>query len=236
MKIYNQDDHLVAIDENNNYLVKFNNNFYKFSENEYKETFGEQVMKIKTELKDSSILSFTMFLTIALTLAFYFSKEKFVMVDKNFFIANMLLLINIFLHEVGHIIFLKVFSPQSNIKMGFKIYFIYPAFYVDTSHSYFLPKHKRVAVYLAGNFMNCLYLIFCNLFFQELNKYNYLIISTILINFIPIIKSDGYYAFKTLINQYNFDKTKLKNYLEDTIRGVLMFIFLYVLSKIGIFF
>ena len=61
-------------------------------------------------------------------------------------------------------------------------------------------------------------------------KLSYLVVSTILINFIPIIKSDGYYAFKTLLNQYNYDKTKIKGYLEDTVRGILMFLFLNILA------
>ena len=33
-------------------------------------------------------------------------------------------------------------------KVGFKFVFIYPAFYVDTSYSYLLPKYKRISVYL----------------------------------------------------------------------------------------
>ena len=44
-------------------------------------------------------------------------------------------------------------------KVGFKFVFIYPAFYVDTSYSYLLPKYKRIAVYLAGNFTNCLFVL-----------------------------------------------------------------------------
>lgn len=38
------------------------------------------------------------------------------------------------------------------------------------------------------------------------------------------------YAFKTLLNQYNYDKTKMKGYLEDTVRGILMFLFLNILA------
>ena len=106
---------------------------------------------------------------------------------------------DIFIHELGHIAFLKLFLPGSKVDIGFKIFFIYPSFYVDTSNTYFIPKYKRIAVYLAGNFMNCLYLIICSIFTADINKYNY-------------------------------DKTKMKGYLEDTVRGILMFIFLSILA------
>ena len=105
---------------------------------------------------------------------------------------------------------------------------------MDTSDSYLLPKYKRIAVYLAGNFMNCIYVLICFIFFPSLNKYNYAIISTILINFLPIIKSDGYYAITSLFNRYNVAKSKKKDFIEDTVRGILMFLFLFLLSKLNV--
>jgi hypothetical protein len=172
---------------------------------------------------------------IMFTLVVYFLSENYVIIDSNFIIANLILFANIFIHELGHILALKLFYRSGKIKIGFKIYFIYPAFYVDTSDSYLLPKYKRIAVYLAGNFMNCIYILICFLFFPALNKYNYVIISTILINFLPIIKSDGYYALTALVNKYDSAKSKIKNYVEDTIRGILMFLFLFLLSKLSIY-
>ncbi|CEO88649.1 hypothetical protein SSCH_2290001 [Syntrophaceticus schinkii] len=81
--------------------------------------------------------------------------------------------------------------------MGFKLVFIYPAFYVDTSYSYFLPQYKRAAVYMAGNTMNCIFVLGIIIFLPNMLLYCYLIVSNILINFLPIVKSDGYYAFIT---------------------------------------
>lgn len=66
----------------------------------------------------------------------------------------------------------------------------------------------------------------------SISKYNYILMSTILINFLPIIKSDGYYAIKAFFNKYNFDMSKKLKFIDDTIRGIIMFIFLYIISRI----
>lgn len=230
MKIYNAGDCEIGIDEDNTYIVKYKKDFYKLDKTQFIEIFGDGELKFQKEIKDSPIITLIMTVLIISTVVYYLFAEKYVIVDKNIIVANVVLFFNIFIHEFGHIAFLKFFLPGSKVNMGFKIFFIYPSFYVDTSNTYFIPKYKKIAVYLAGNFMNCLYLIICSIFIADMNKYNYLVVSTILINFIPIIKSDGYYAFKTLLNQYNYDKTKIKGYLEDTVRGILMFLFLNILA------
>ncbi len=234
MKIFKKNDCIVSVDENNNYLVNYHDDFYRMKEEEFDEYFGLDGLKYKKEIKDAPIICFIMVLIILTTIIIFFLNEKYVIIDRNFLWANLIVIINIFIHELGHVFFLKLFFHESKVKMGFKIIFIYPAFYVDTSNTYFLPKYKRIIVYLAGNFTNCLYLLICNIFFKRLNEYNYLIMSTILIIFLPIIKSDGYYAFMTLINKYNYQKTKVKNIIEDTIRGIIMFVVLYLLSYMNV--
>ncbi len=235
MKIYKKDDCTVAIDERENYLVKYGNDFYKMNQEQFVDCFGEGELTFDKEIKDSPFVCFGMVGVIVLTIAYYLLNEKYVIIDSNIVWANLILFANVFVHELGHVLLLKIFLPGSSVKIGFKMIFIYPAFYVDTSNSYFLPKYKRIAVYLAGNLANCLYLIFCIMFMEEVSKYNYLIVSTILINFLPIIKSDGYYAFMSFANKYNLNKTKVRNYVEDTVRGVIMFIVLYLLSYINIY-
>ena len=53
--------------------------------------------------------------------------------------------------------------------------------------------------------------------------YLYLLVSNILINFIPIVKGDGYYALASLRNKFHFKKTAKAAFLEDLVRGVIMF-------------
>lgn len=235
MKIYKQDECIVAIDKQGNYFVKYEENFYKMNKEQFIDCFGEEGLIWQKEIKDSPFICFGMIGTILLTIVSFFMNEKYVIVDSNILWANLILLINIFIHEIGHVLALKFFLPESTIKVGFKFVFIYPAFYVDTSNTYLLPKYKRIAVYLAGNFTNCLYLLACSIFMGHINKFNYLIVSTVLINFLPIIKSDGYYAFMSLIDKYNLNKTKMKNYIEDTVRGIVMFLVLNVLSYLNIY-
>lgn len=56
--------------------------------------------------------------------------------------------------------------------------------------------------------------------------------SAILVNFLPIVKSDGYYTFMALLNKHSYAKPKVKSNLEDLIRGLIMFLVLFGLSKI----
>lgn len=237
MKILVNDDKTIVVGKNGeDYILKYQNNFYKLDKNQFSELCDESSLFFQEEIKENSLYAFSSIIVIIVTLFTYFYYEKYVIFDSNFILANVILICNIFIHEFGHIIALKWFYRGGKIKIGFKLHFIYPAVYVDTSDSYFLPKYKRIFVYLAGNLMNCIYILMCFVFFPNLNKYNYIVVSTILINFLPIIKSDGYYAFITLIGRYNNSKSVVKNYIEDTVRGVLMFIFLLILSKIRIIF
>lgn len=77
---------------------------------------------------------------------------------------------------------LKLVYPLTKFKVGFKLVFIYPAFYVDTSYSYLLPKYKRMSVYLAGNIMNCIFLLAIILFLPKYIGYCYIIVLNILVN------------------------------------------------------
>lgn len=234
MKIYRQkeNDYTIASCSDDIFLLKHNNDFYKLDRKNIEKIVNINDFVLIHEIKDNAVTMIFMVFTILFTIYTYFSFIKFTIIDRNFLYANLILFGNIFLHESGHILFLKIFDKNSKFKIGFKFIFIYPAFYVDTSDSYFLPSYKRAAVYLAGNFMNCLYLLICIYFFPYINKYNYLVMSAILVNFLPIVKSDGYYAFMALLNKYGYSKSKIKSVLDDFIRGFIMFLFLYGLSKI----
>ena len=227
----NNDEVIIGIDDEK-CIVKLDHGYYFLNHDEYKRYFIDTKLYEVDVIKDSPVLTILMLITIIFTIIFYFCNSNYTLYDNNFIYANIILFFNIIIHECGHIIILKSFRKKSKIKIGFKFHFIYPAFYVDTSDSYFLPKYKRIAVYLAGNFFNCLYILITYLFVPSISKYNYILMSTILINFLPIIKSDGYYAIKAFFNKYNFDMSKKLKLIDDTIRGIIMFIFLYIISRI----
>lgn len=189
-------------------------------------------MKFVKKIMDNFYIPIFMAITITFTIILYFQKIDFELINIDFIKATMVLILNIFFHEFGHIMFLKLFFKESKIKIGFKFVFIYPAFYVDTSYSYLLPKYKRIAVYLAGNFMNCLFVL-CVLFIcPKILPYCYLVISNLLINFIPIVKSDGYYACLTFFDKTNKKLDRKTEAIDDFIRGTGMFIVLLILSCI----
>lgn len=233
MTIYKYDDCCVAEEIDSKLcILQSDFDFYKIPIESKEEYLQNSKLLYSKELNDNIFIPVIIILTTLITLIIYLEKNIFTLVDSKFIIATFFLLINIPLHELGHILFLKLFYKESQIKVGFKFIFIYPAFYVDTSYSYFCPKYKRMAIYLAGNFMNCLFVIIVYIFFPQYLSYCYVIISNILVNFVPIIKSDGYYAFMTLLNKYSRKKDKHKEYWEDFVRGLIMFIFMSVLSFI----
>ena len=233
--IYNYSDCKVGIidkKKKKNYLIKMENDFFFPSEEVFHQVVDTKQLKHVQRINDKPIVCLTMCLIIYCSLLYYFFNNSFVIVDRNFIISTLILLFNIVIHECSHILTLKMFCHESKIKMGFKFIFIYPAFYVDTSYSYFLPKFKRIAVYLAGNTANCVFILVSMIFFPEYNKYLYLIVSNTLINFLPIVKSDGYYAFVSLYDKYSIAKSKQATYIEDFVRGMIMFGFLELLAFI----
>ena len=202
MDIYKYQNYTIAMEEKKElYIVEEKNSFYHLDKDTFSSMFDKDGLVIEKTIKDNIAYMLIMVTIIIVTMITYFFKAQYVIVDVNFLKASFVLLINIVIHELGHILFLKWFNRDSKFKVGFKLVFIYPAFYVDTSYSYFLPQYKRAAVYMAGNTMNCIFVLGIIIFLPNMLLYCYLIVSNILINFLPIVKSDGYYAFITFFNR-----------------------------------
>ena len=234
-KIYSDEKGQIVASRNNNnkeHYLKKNGNYYKIDNNTLNESINIFDLKYRYNIKDSLVYVFFEVAIIILALVIYFRRNNYVVIDSNIVIAMLILVLNVVFHELGHIIFLRIAYRDHKPKFGFKMIFIYPAFYVDTSDSYLIPKYKRLAIYLAGNFMNAVYVLFIGVFFPKFSHYNYLVVSTILINFIPIIKTDGYYFFLGLFNKVNKEKNKKAEFIEDFVRGLCMFVFLYFLDKV----
>ncbi|MCI6759387.1 MAG: hypothetical protein MR590_01375 [Clostridiales bacterium] len=230
IQIYNHENSTVAISSKKHYIIKTENSFYYPTEEVFFQAIDKNKLELVEVISDNPLVSIGMLVVISLMLVYYFWQVSYVIVDKNFLISTLVLLFNVAVHECGHIITLKLLYPRSKIKLGFKFVFIYPAFYVDTSYSYFLPKYKRIAVYLAGNTANAIFVLLSMLLFPQFNQYLYLVVSNVLINFLPIVKSDGYYAFISLLGRYNIAKSKKATFVENFIRGLLMFLLLEALS------
>jgi putative peptide zinc metalloprotease protein len=113
------------------------------------------------------------------------------------------------IHEFGHAMTLKHYGGEVH-QMGFLLFYLSPAFYVDVSDSYILPRKERLWVTMAGTYTE---LILCSIatFFWYFATPGTLIydlafqvilftgISSFFINMNPLIKLDGYYAVMDLV-------------------------------------
>lgn len=231
MKIYKHEEYTIARDSKRGItVVEKNHDFFKLDNKTFNLLFGKEKLELVRTDNDNVLYMLGMIFTILLALYLYFKTAIYYIIDINILPATLVLIVNIFFHEIGHVLFLKYFYPTSKVKIGFKFMFIWPAFYVDTSYSYMVSKYKRIAIYLAGNFMNCIFVLIVLLLFPRQLPYCYLVISNVLVNFIPIVKSDGYYALATLFNKANVTKGKTFTTLEDSIRGIIMFGVLGIIS------
>lgn len=113
------------------------------------------------------------------------------------------------IHEFGHAMTLKHFGGEVHA-MGFLLFYLSPAFYVDVSDSYILPRKERLWVTMAGTYTE---LILCSIatffwFFATPGTVAYDLsfqiilftgISSFFINMNPLIKLDGYFAVMDLV-------------------------------------
>lgn len=112
-------------------------------------------------------------------------------------------------HEFGHALTLKHYGGEIR-SMGFSLFYFSPAFYVDISDSYLLPRRERMWVTFAGTYSE---LVVCSLasfiwFFAVpgtlLYEFSFQLIlftgfSSFLINMNPLIKLDGYFALMDVL-------------------------------------
>ncbi len=120
------------------------------------------------------------------------------------------MLINLVLHEMGHIVMLIAFSRKVG-KIRFRFNFIFPAISVDTSDSYILTRGRRFFIYYAGIMVNVFVCLLTLLLFESQAYLLRLVLWAIVINLIPIgcLKSDGYYIFvSTVLNVKDLKKQK----------------------------
>ncbi len=234
MNIYSNksNDIIYAKRDDGKYIVSIEGDFFELSEQDFNETLLGEFFCFEKKVRNAKGLLVGMILTIIFSLLLFFYRSPYEFVGDNFKFSILLLVINIFIHEFGHLFFLKFFYSKSKFKFGWNYYILYFTFYLDTSYSYLFPKYSRVAVYFGGIFLNSIFIILYTILFPKSVVYCNLLVSNLLINFIPIVRTDGYYAICALFNKYNKDKGKIKTYIYDVIRGIIMFGFIYFLTKI----
>lgn len=137
--------------------------------------------------------------------------------NKNIFMFLVLLILTFLVHELGHVLILKIFKRKSKSIRFTLAYFILPALKVDVSKSLELEKIDRVSIYLGGVLFGSL---FVNILYFLGISYpitNILALNT-LIALVPIYKSDGYNALIAILSIHDY---KMKSNFKITIIKVI---------------
>lgn len=208
-EIYISSKNYEILEEKNGdcYIKDLKNNKYYFREKYFASSNTEISIQEKTRwnYKDTSLVMILLTVILCLIYIIYKYDSIYGYMEYHFemYVATtFFILLNVFLHELCHITVLKIYGRKVG-KIRFRFNFIFPAFSVDTSDSYMLPRYRRFFVYIAGIEIN---LIICMLVLLLFPEFVYLIkpiVWAALINLVPIgfIKTDGYHIiFNTLMN------------------------------------
>lgn len=133
-----------------------------------------------------------------------------------------ILIANIFFHEIGHIIFCLRAGRFVN-SYGFKLNYGIPMFYVDTSDICMASKKDRIMTSLGGVYLNSI--IGLMIIIQDyLSSGEIRITSLIFIpyffvisNLIPFMKLDGYYILEDLMDISNLNE-RASHSLHNTLK------------------
>ena len=104
-----------------------------------------------------------------------------------------LLLVNVVIHEVSHALFLMMFGQKVS-KVGFKMNFIFPTVFVNTSNVYLLPRTRRFFVFAAGIETNLIFVGAFSFLFPNNVALVLPIFWAALVSLLPLgaIRTDGY--------------------------------------------
>jgi putative peptide zinc metalloprotease protein len=143
-----------------------------------------------------------------------FSSQWLLTHKSNLFVFYLAMAVIMTCHEIGHAVVCKRRHGQVN-EMGVMLLYFIPCFYTDVSDIYLMEKKKdRIAVIIAGPAVE-LFLwalgTLCYFFYDTQNTLSrllYIVMMTsglrsILINFNPFIRVDGYYLIEEIFNQTN---------------------------------
>ncbi|WP_094699523.1 hypothetical protein [Brevibacillus laterosporus] len=160
--------------------------------------------------KTGTIISF-LGISIAIALFMYHFQE-FQLVShlgsvNQVVVAFVLFIISLFLHELGHIVaaFRYGIVPRD---VGVGLYMLMPAFFVDLSELWQIPRSYRVVVNVAGVYFQLIcfgilevLLLLTN--YQAIAIANVMILTNVLLNLNPLLRYDGFWILTDIMGIAN---------------------------------
>jgi CRP-like cAMP-binding protein/Zn-dependent protease len=133
----------------------------------------------------------------------------------------------IVLHELGHALVCKAFGREVR-RAGFRLFFGFPAFYVDTSDIWLESRWRRIAVSAAGSGADALVAGLCALLALLLPPqqagvslaFAGWLYFVLLLNLFPLLELDGYYILLDLLETPNL-RPRSFAFVRDTLLGKL---------------
>ncbi|WP_235606436.1 hypothetical protein [Macrococcoides caseolyticum] len=133
---------------------------------------------------------------------------------KTVFVMASYFIINLILHELSHILSLKLFGKKFN-KVGIKLnYYIFPSFYVQMNEIYMLSKNEKIFIHISGILTNLIFMTFIQyvnirwINDEALTRgYMYFMLDMVW-NIAPFLNSDGYKTLITLLDMDEFTDRK----------------------------
>ncbi|MDK8642670.1 peptidase [Niallia taxi] len=234
MKIlqYEDEDYKILVQENVFIKDKKSGEYYK---NSLDSLTNEQLSKFKIYKERVSLKFFYLFFffTAVMVIGNYIYLIKLqnelssiIHNLKAWIIIGIYFLVNIVLHEMGHIYSLRFFGKNYD-RLGFKLnFYVFPAFYVQLNETYILSRNEKIIVHLFGLFINYLginILEIVNHFTissEALTLAFMFFSSTLIWNVIPILNSDGYKVLLAFLNLDEYSSFKTNHWIVLSIQSI----------------
>lgn len=125
-------------------------------------------------------------------------------------LVYVLFVFSVLVHELGHVSACRRWQCEHG-SLGVALYFFMPAFYVDVSHTWRLPRWQRLVVDLGGIYFQLVFTLGLIAAFWLTQRPTYLwtmflIDVTLLVNLNPMLKLDGYWVLSDLFGVANLHK------------------------------
>ena len=217
---YEDDNYEILVEKQIFIKDKKANDYYKSNISNLNENIIEKLVEYKSKVSLTHYFLFWVsfislfFLNIILIKKMFKNHPLFEHNIYNYIFFALYLLINIFIHEIGHIKSMHLFEKRYN-KIGFKMnYYVFPSIFVQINDIYLLTKREKIIVHCSGLLLN-LFIIdtiqIVNIFFWDnyILSYSFLFFSYALFwNIVPVLNSDGYKILLVLLNMDELEIAK----------------------------